>query len=278
MRDVTESTATAAVVSKLEGCGNARLRQVMTSLVTHLHGFVRDIEPTEAEWFAAIRFLTDTGHMCDDKRQEFILLSDTLGVSTLVELINNRKSPGATETSVLGPFYVEGAPELPRGASIVKDGAVADLLVHGRVHDADGKAIAGAVLDVWQTAPNGMYDVQDPTQPAMNLRGKFITGADGSYEFRTIMPTPYPIPHDGPVGALLTATGRHPWRPAHLHFIVSAPGYRGLTTALYFEGDPYVDSDAVFGVKDALVVRTLPREGAEGSHVGYDFGLERAPA
>ncbi len=278
MRDVTESTATAAVVSKLEGCDTPRLRQVMTSFVTHLHAFVREIEPTEAEWFAAIKFLTDTGHMCDDKRQEFILLSDTLGVSTLVELINNRKSPGATETSVLGPFYVEGAPDLPLGASLVKDGGTADLLVHGRVHDADGRPIAGAVLDVWQTAPNGMYDVQDPTQPAMNLRGKFTTGADGGYEFRTIMPTPYPIPHDGPVGALLTATGRHPWRPAHLHFIVTAPGYRGLTTALYFDGDPYVDSDAVFGVKDALVVRTLPREGAEGSHVGYDFGLERVPA
>ena len=276
MRDVTESTVTAAVIEKLAGCGDARLKQVMTSFVRHLHGFVREIEPTDAEWFAAIKFLTDTGHMCDDKRQEFILLSDTLGVSTLVELINNRKSPGMTETSVLGPFWVEGAPHLPMGASIVKDGSTADLLVHGRVHDPQGKPVSQAVLDVWQTAPNGMYDVQDPSQPAMNFRGKFTTGADGAYDLRTAPPTPYPIPHDGPVGALLTATGRHPWRPAHLHFIVSAAGFRPLTTALYFEDDPYVDSDAVFGVKDALVVRTLPREGAAGSEVRYDFGLEPA--
>jgi catechol 1,2-dioxygenase len=274
MRDVTESTATDAVVSKLEGCANPRLKQVMASFVRHLHAFVRDVEPTEAEWMAAIKFLTATGQMCDDTRQEFILLSDTLGVSTLVELINNRKSPGATETSVLGPFYVEGAPDLPAGASILKDGSDADLLVHGRVHDAAGAPIVGAVLDVWQTAPNGFYDVQDPTQPAMNLRGKFATDSDGMFELRTIMPTPYPIPHDGPVGALLTATGRHPWRPAHLHFIVSAPGYRTLTTALYFEDDPYVDSDAVFGVKDALVVRPVPHDGGES--VRYDFGLERA--
>jgi catechol 1,2-dioxygenase len=276
MRDVSEATATEAVVEKLAGCENLRLKQVMASLVRHLHGFVREIEPTEAEWFAAIKFLTDTGHMCDDKRQEFILLSDTLGVSTLVELINNRKSPGMTETSVLGPFWVEGAPHLPMGSSIVKDGSVADLLVHGRVHDPAGRPVAGAVLDVWQTAPNGMYDVQDPNQPAMNLRGKFTTGADGAFDFHTILPTPYPIPHDGPVGALLTATGRHPWRPAHLHFIISAPGYRSLTTALYFEDDPYVDSDAVFGVKSDLVVRPKSRERAEGLEVRYDFGLERA--
>jgi hydroxyquinol 1,2-dioxygenase len=275
MRDVTEATATDAVIGKLAGCDNARLKQVMSSFVRHLHGFVREIEPTQEEWFAAIKFLTATGHMCDDKRQEFILLSDTLGVSTLVELINNRKTPGMTETSVLGPFWVEGAPYLPPGASILKDGTAADLFVHGRVHDAAGRPIADAVLDVWQTAPNGMYDVQDPTQPEMNLRGKFTTGADGAFNFWTIMPTPYPIPHDGPVGALLTATGRHPWRPAHLHFIITAPGYRNLTTALYFEDDPYVDSDAVFGVKSDLVVRPRPREGAAGAEVKYDFGLER---
>ena len=276
MRDVTEATATDAVVSKLAGCDNARLKQVMSGFVRHLHAFVREVEPTQAEWFQAITFLTATGQMCDDTRQEFILLSDTLGVSTLVELINNRKSPGMTETSVLGPFWVEGAPHLPPGASIVRDGSVPDLLVRGRVHDARGQPIAGAELDVWQTAPNGMYDVQDPNQPAMNLRGKFTTGPDGGYVFETIMPTPYPVPHDGPVGALLTATGRHPWRPAHLHVIVSAPGHRSLTTALYFEGDPYVDSDAVFGVKSDLVVRPVPRAGAAGREVTYDFGLERA--
>jgi hydroxyquinol 1,2-dioxygenase len=276
MRDVTEASVTDAVVGMLGGCSNPRLQQVMTSFVRHLHGFVREIEPTEEEWFAAIKFLTATGQMCNEKRQEFILLSDTLGVSTLVELINNRRSAGMTETSVLGPFWVDGAPHLPIGATIVKDGSVPDLLVHGRVHGSSGEPINGAVLDVWQTAPNGMYDVQDPTQPEMNLRGKFTTGADGTFHFLTILPTPYPIPHDGPVGALLTATGRHPWRPAHLHFIISALGYRTLTTALYFEDDPYVDSDAVFGVKSGLVVRPRPRESAEGLEIRYDFGLEQA--
>jgi catechol 1,2-dioxygenase len=276
MRTLTEATATAAVIGKFDGCGNPRLQQVMTSLVTHLHAFVRDIEPTEAEWFAAIRFLTETGHWCDDKRQEFILLSDTLGVSTLVELINNRKSPGLTETSVFGPFWVDGAPDLPMGASIVKDGTAADLLVHGVVRDAAGGPVVNAVLDIWQTAPNGKYDVQDPNQPEMNFRGKFTTGADGKFHFRTMLPSVYPIPHDGPVGAILTATGRHPWRPAHLHFLINAPGYRQLTTALYFENDPYLDSDAVFGVKDSLVVSPQPIGDDAGAQIHYDFVLERS--
>ena len=219
MRDVTEASATEAVVGQLAGCDDPRLRQVMTSFVRHLHAFVREIEPTDAEWLAAIRFLTATGDMCDDKRQEFILLSDTLGVSTLVELINNRKRPGMTETSVLGPFWVEGAPHLLMGSSIVKDGTVADLRVHGRVHDADGRPIAGAVLDVWQTAPNGMYDVQDPSQPEMNLRGKFTTGADGAFDFRThpadALPDPARRPggraadRDGPASVAARASALH---------------------------------------------------------------------
>jgi catechol 1,2-dioxygenase len=274
MRNLTEATATEAVLERLAATPDARLKQVMESLVRHLHAFIREVEPTEAEWFAGIEFLTKTGQKCDAVRQEFILLSDTLGVSTLVELINNRKQAGATETSVLGPFWVAGAPDLPAGASIVKDGTPADLRVEGTVHGPDGAPIAGAVLDVWQTAPNGLYDVQDPNQPEMNLRGKFRTGADGGYQFRTVHPTSYPIPHDGPVGKLLEACQRHPWRPSHLHFWISAEGYRPLITALYFEGDPYLDSDAVFGVKDTLVVR--PQPAREGKAVRYDFGLEPA--
>jgi protocatechuate 3,4-dioxygenase beta subunit len=273
MRNLTEATATEAVVRKFDGCGDARLRRMMTSLVTHLHAFIRETEPTEAEWFAAIRFLTDTGHMCDDKRQEFILLSDTLGVSTLVELINNRKQPGTTETSVFGPFWVAGAPDLANGASIVRDGTPASLHVQGHVTGPVGRPVAGALIEVWQTAPNGLYDVQDPAQPAMNLRGRFRSGPDGSFAFRTLLPTSYPIPHDGPVGRLLAASGRHPWRPAHLHFMIEAEGYRKLITALYFDGDPYLDSDAVFGVKDALVVR--PSAASDGgSELRYEFGLE----
>jgi protocatechuate 3,4-dioxygenase beta subunit len=275
MRNLTETTATEAVIGQFDGCRDARLKQVMTSLVTHLHAFVREIEPTEAEWFAAIRFLTDTGHMCDDKRQEFILLSDTLGVSTLVELINNRKTAGSTETSVFGPFWVANAPLLDIDASIVRDGAAATMQVHGRVAGPTGAPVANALMDVWQTAPNGLYDVQDPNQPEMNLRGRFRTRDDGTFAFRTVPPTPYPIPHDGPVGRLLDATGRHPWRPSHLHFMIEAAGYRKLITSLYFDGDPYLDSDAVFGVKDSLVVRPAAIAGG-GSELCYDFGLERA--
>ncbi len=275
MRNVSEATVTEAVIHKFEGCDNPRLKQIIGGLVKHLHAFVREIEPNEAEWFAAIKFLTDTGHTCDDKRQEFVLLSDVLGVSTFVELINNRKAPGMTETSVLGPFFVENSPELPMGATIVQDGTASDLTVTGMVHDPEGKPLAGAVLEVWQTAPNGKYDVQDPSQPEMNLRGQFTTGADGRFEFRTCLPAEYPIPTDGPVGALLNATGRHPWRPAHLHFMIGAPGFKKLITALYFEGDRYLDSDTVFGVKDSLVVAPQP-DGSGQKHVSYNFGLERA--
>ena len=276
MRNVSEATITEAVTRKFYGCDNVRLKQIITSLVRHLHDFVREIEPNDAEWSAAIKFLTETGQKCDDKRQEFILLSDVLGVSTFVELINNRKEPGMTETSVFGPFWVDGAPHKPMGATIVQDSTLSDLSVQGLVHDPAGAPISGAVMDVWQTAPNGMYDVQDSNQPEMNLRGKFTTGTDGRYDFRTCMPTEYPIPTDGPVGALLRATGRHPWRPAHLHFMITAPGYRPLITSLYFEGDQYLDSDTVFGVKDSLVVAPKPTGDTGLSQISYNFGLERA--
>lgn len=274
MRNLTEASATAAVVQRLRDTPDKRLKQVMESLVRHLHAFIREVEPTEAEWFAGIGFLTETGQKCDATRQEFILLSDTLGVSTLVELINNRKQPGSTETSVFGPFWVAGAPDLPPGASIARDATPADLRVEGRVHGPDGAPVAGALLDVWQTAPSGMYDVQEPSQPEMNFRGRFRSDAAGRFHFRTTQPTSYPIPHDGPVGRLLDACGRHPWRPSHLHFMIDAPGFRRLITALYFDGDEYLDSDAVFGVKDTLVVR--PVADGEDQVVRYDFGLEPA--
>ncbi len=275
MRNLTEATATEAVIRTFDTCTDARLKQVMTSLVRHLHAFVRDVEPTEAEWFAAIRFLTETGQMCDDTRQEFILLSDTLGVSTLVELINNRKAPGTTDTSVFGPFWVADAPLQEPGTAIFRDGTAPTMHVHGRVTGSHGAPVAGALVDVWQTAPNGLYDVQDPDQPAMNMRARFRTLADGTFAFRTTQPRAYTIPHDGPVGKVLDGTGRHPWRPAHLHVMIQAQGYRKLTTALYFEGDKYLDSDAVFGVKDSLVVQPAPRPDG-GSDLSYHFALEPA--
>ena len=202
---------------------------------------------------AAIRFLTETGQICDDKRQEFILLSDTLGVSMLVDAINNRKPSGATESTVLGPFHVGGAPTKKMGDTISLDGRGEPTFVSGRVVDQDGRPIEGAILDVWQTSSDGYYDIQDPKQPEMNLRGLFTTGADGRFWFRTVKPSSYSIPTDGPVGRMLMALGRHPMRPAHIHFIVGAPGFEAVTTHIFVAGDEYLDSDAVFGVKDSLV-------------------------
>jgi catechol 1,2-dioxygenase len=248
-----EQKITSAVLKSLSNTKNRRLKQVMTHLVKHLHAFVQETELTEAEWWTAIQFLTQTGHMCDDRRQEFILLSDTLGVSMLVDAINHRFPAGATETTVLGPFYVKGAKFMPHGTNISRGRGGELTLVSGRVRAVGGKPIAGAVLDVWQTAPNGMYDLQDPNQPDMNLRGRFRTDAQGRFHFRTVKPVSYPIPHDGPVGKMLQSLGRHPYRPAHLHFIVSAKGYHPVTTHLFVKGDKYLGSDAVFGVKQSLI-------------------------
>ena len=253
MRDFNENNATAAVIERMSGAKDARFKQIMTSLVTHLHAMVREVEPTMDEWMTAIQFLTATGQISDDKRQEFILLSDTLGVSMLVDAINNRKPSGATESTVLGPFHVAGAPKKKMGDTISLDGKGDPAYVSGRVVDEAGKPIEGALLDVWQTSSDGAYDIQDPNQPEMNLRGLFTTGADGKFFFRTVKPSSYPIPTDGPVGTMLIAMGRHPMRPAHIHFIVGAKGFEPVTTHIFVEGDEYLDSDAVFGVKDSLI-------------------------
>ncbi len=247
-----EHTLTDAVLARIEGNADPRFRQIMTSLIRHLHAFVRETELTEAEWFAGIQFLTATGQKCDDKRQEYILLSDTLGVSMLVDAINHRKPGSATETTVLGPFYVPGSKHLPMWADIAAGLPGVPAYVHGRVLDVDGKPIVGAELDVWQNDAEGFYDVQRPG--ASYARGKFTTDAEGRFGFRTIRPVSYPIPTDGPVGKMLLGMGRHPYRPAHVHTKVSAPGYEPIITHLFVQGDPYLGSDAVFGVKDSLVV------------------------
>jgi catechol 1,2-dioxygenase len=252
----SEEKSEEAVISRMDSEKvDPRLHEVTKSLIRHLHGFVKEVEPTNEEWMAGIKFLTETGHMCTDWRQEFILLSDTLGVSMLVETINNRKPSGATETTVLGPFYIEGAPKLENGANISLDGKGEPMLVRGRVTDTAGKPIAGALLDVWQANDDGFYDVQQKgIQPDMNLRGLFTTDADGRYWFRSAKPNYYPIPDDGPVGKLLKALGRHPYRPAHVHFIVGAKGFQPITTHYFVSGDPYLETDAVFGVKESLIV------------------------
>lgn len=284
MRNLTEQNVTDVVTHTFDNTQNPRLKEILTSLVKHLHAFVREVELTEAEWLYGIQFLTRTGHMCDDKRQEFILLSDTLGVTTLKDIINNRKPAGVTEYTILGPFYVEGAPELPVMADIAGDTPGEPVVISGRVTDPAGQPLAGALLDVWQASAEGFYDVQLPDQRELNLRGRFRTDAEGRYAFRTIKPSFYPIPGDGPVGQMLRAVGRHPYRPAHIHFIVSAGGYEAVTTEIFVEGDPYLDSDAVFGVRSSLVVDFVPNESAvEAARLGvtapfytveYDFILQ----
>ena len=270
-----EDQITQTALQRVEESAEGRMRDIMLSLTRHLHGFIREIEPTEEEWLAAIRFLTETGQKCDERRQEFILLSDTLGASMLIDAINNRKPEGATESSVLGPFYQEGAPDYDNGADLADETTGGErVLVSGKVVDLDGAPIPGAVLDIWQTAPDAVYAAQDPAG-SFNLCGRITTGDDGRYSFRTRKPVSYTVPGDGPVGAMLEAAGRHNWRPAHIHFMLSAAGYETLVTQLFTDDDPYLGTDAVFGVKDSLVVHYEPGE-EDGLRLDHDFVMTAA--
>jgi hydroxyquinol 1,2-dioxygenase len=286
MRDLTEANLTDTVVAQIDADADARFRAVATSLIRHLHAFVRDTELTEAEWIAGIEFLTATGHKSDERRQEFILLSDTLGVSMLVDAINHRKPEGASETTVLGPFYRPDSPARAMWANIAPGVAGVPTYLSGRVLDVDGRPLDGGALDVWQTDSDGFYDVQRPGG-ASYARGRFAVGADGRYGFRTVKPVSYAIPTDGPVGTMLAAMGRHPFRPAHVHLIVSASGYAPVTTHLFVAGDPYLDTDAVFAVKDSLIVDFVahpPGPTPDGGScaqpfctANYDFRMVRRP-
>lgn len=267
----TEDDITAETLRRFAGTPDARLRAIMLSLTRHLHGFIKEVQLTEAEWFAAIQFLTATGHMCDDNRQEFILLSDTLGVSMVVDLISHRKPAGATESTVFGPFHREGAPELPDGGNMAAGDGGTPAVIHGRVLDPDGRPIAGALLDVWQANSDGFYDSQLATHDHLQMRGKFRSQADGAFLIRTTRPVHYQIPSDGPVGRMLQATNRHPWRPAHVHFVVAAAGFEPVTTHLFDAIDPYLASDAVFGVKESLIVDFTPRQ--PDDEAGRRFGM-----
>ena len=249
----TSEDITAAAIASFDGCEDERVRTIMRSLVSHLHAFVEDVQLSEEEWRAAIGVLTATGHITNDKRQEWILWSDTLAVSMLVDAVGHRLPESATESTVLGPFYVPGSPAREYGAHLDEMPAGAPVWVHGCVRSLDGTPLAGAELDVWQNGDNELYAVQDPEMPEDHLRGRFTTREDGTFGFVAVRPTAYPIPHDGPVGKMLSATGRHPWRPAHIHMIVRANGHRSLTTHLFDHESRYIDSDAVFAVKPSLL-------------------------
>ncbi|HMN79468.1 MAG TPA: intradiol ring-cleavage dioxygenase [Burkholderiaceae bacterium] len=255
MRNIDETNITQAVIDRLGSCDDPRLKQILSSLVRHMHDFAREVHLTEAEWMRGIEFLTATGHKCDDKRQEFILLSDTLGLSMLLVAMNNAKPAGVTESTVFGPFHVAGAPHVEQGADIAFGAPGEPLFVTARVVSPDGRPIAGADVDVWQADEEGLYDVQRPGLDHAQARAVLRTDADGLLKFRTILPVAYPVPTDGPVGKMLVATGRHPWRPAHVHFMIVAPGYERLITHVFREGDPYLDSDVVFGVRSSLIGR-----------------------
>ena len=285
----TPDDITAAVLASFARSPDERLGAVMRSLTAHLHAFVKEVGLTEEEWRAAVGVLTETGHITSGTRQEWILWSDALGVSMLVDALANRApadgaagaacgagsaaagaagaaggaagAPGGaagaagrvTESTVQGPFYVPGSPLRSFGDRIDETPAGEPLWVHGTVRSQDGRPLAGAELDVWQIGDNELYAVQDPRAPEEHLRGRFLTRDDGSYGFLTVRPTPYPIPHAGPVGRMLSATGRHPWRPAHIHVIVRAPGHRPVTTHLFDRDSEHIDSDAVFAVKPSLL-------------------------
>ena len=246
---------TAEALERLSECDDSRLREVMTSVIEHVHEIVREVKPSMEEWRKAIDFLTDVGHWSDEKRQEFIILSDTLGVTMLVDAICHQMPEGATETTVLGPFFVDGAESFSYGANISKGRGGESTLVTGLVTGLDGKPIGKARLDVWQAGPDGFYDVQKPDEFAEgNLRGVFETTETGHFAFCTVKPAPYPVPTDGPVGRMLLATGRHAWRPAHLHFIITAAGFQSVTTHLFVAGSEYLEGDVVQAVKESLIV------------------------
>jgi hydroxyquinol 1,2-dioxygenase len=286
MRQFDERSITEAVIGRLGECTDPRFKQVMTSLVTHLHGFVRDVKLTESEWLAAIRFLTDVGQTCTNKRQEFILLSDTLGASVLVITLNHPAASGSVESTVTGPFYWEDAPELPRGSNLAQGVKGEPTFYSGRVLSVDGRPLEDALLDIWSGDGEGNYDMQIPGETGMKARGRIRTDAEGRYWFRSIRPTYYPVPTDGPVGTMLRKMGRHPYRPGHIHMIVSAAGHAPVTTHLFVAGSDYLDSDAVFGVKDSLVAqfeRHSPGVASNGERmdtpfytVNYDFRLRPA--
>lgn len=272
MENLNANHITESVLERLANTPDPRLKEIMLSLVRHLHEFAREVKLTEAEWLKGIEFLTHTGHMTNAQRQEFILLSDVLGLSMLTVVMNNEKPAVCTQATVLGPFHVDDAPHYALGDDVANGAQGRPCQVQGSVHGVQGEAVANARIEVWQSDEKGLYDVQYADMSQHQARGVLTADAQGRFHFKSILPMPYPIPHDGPVGRLLEATARHPWRPAHLHFKIEAPGYETLITHVFRKDDPYLASDAVFGVRESLV--TDWQQLANGSYqLDFDFVL-----
>lgn len=263
MRNLDEHTITQAVLDRFSNTPDPRLKQIIFSLVQHLHDFARETRLTEDEWFKGIQFLTRAGHMTDDKRQEFILLSDTLGLSMLTVAMNNAKPAGCTEATVVGPFHVENAPHYNLGDDVGNGAIGAPCFVKGTIKGLGGEPVPGAHIEVWQSDEEGMYDVQKKGLDHAQGRGVLTADEQGQYYFKSILAVAYPIPHDGPVGDMLIATKNHPWRPAHLHFMIKAPGYESLITHVFRNDDQYLDSDAVFGVRQSLITDWVKQPNGE---------------
>jgi hydroxyquinol 1,2-dioxygenase len=283
MRNLTKSNVTDAVIHSFENSKSPRLKFIVSRLVTHVHDFAREVNLSHDEWNLGLKFLAQIGHITDDKRNEFVLTSDVLGLSALVDLMNT--APGATQGSALGPFHEAGAPLLENGANLIRNNRGEHVVLQGRVLSIEGEPIAGALLDFWQTAENGLYPQQDSQQDPDNLRCRIHTDKDGRYCLKTIKPGGYPVPYDGPVGALLRAGNRHAWRPAHFHWIVSADNFAPIVTEVFNADDPYIEGDAAFGVRESLIVRFERRDspneatifGVENPFylVNFDFHLKR---
>ncbi len=280
MQDLDENTVTDATLAQMGTTPDPRLKQIMEAAVRHMHAFAREVDLTPSEWLTAIGFLTEVGKACTDIRQEFILLSDVLGLSAVVNALHDKKAAElGTQSSLLGPFFREGAAELPLGASIIANPSVPEIVLYGQVTDNDGRPLPNALVQVWQTDEHGLYDVQAHDDAHMDMRGNFRTDASGHYHFRTVRPLGYSIPMDGPVGRLVAQQGRHGMRPSHIHILITAEGHRELVTALYFGDDDHIASDTVFGVSNSLVVQSKadPESPIPGLRaVRYDFKMPRA--